>query len=216
MLSSPARHLLRRRQFRPININHTGIRPTQLFHPRQRLRVNLLCNLQPLSTGRGQADQFFQPRRARGLQMQACACLLKSAIDDRIQRKLITPRMDAQFQIRRKAEFLDCKGDHGQIIAEFFFKLPQVPEVIDAFIKSPRELGRDRLKRNFLLPHGRQDEQQLHWCLRRIRLIHRYLGNKITALRRGDIAINLPRLLNGVRILPSNRLHACHGHIQTC
>ena len=62
-----------RRQFRAVNVDDRRIRSAQFVGMIQRFGVNLLRQRQSVAARLGQADQFFQPRGAGGLDVQAGA-----------------------------------------------------------------------------------------------------------------------------------------------
>src|SRR5437764_13220687 len=100
----------------------------------------------------------------------------------------------------------------GQVFIEFLFKLTNVTNVIDAFIKSAGELRSDSLSRNVLVGDRGQNDQKLRRSLWAIRLVHRDFGDERSfALYRRDMTIDLACFLHRVQILPGDTFDLSAG-----
>src|SRR6202008_4771103 len=119
-------------------------------------------------------------------------------INDRVERKFVTPGVDTQFQCRRKAELPNGKSDNRQIFIKLFVKLREIAPVIDSLIETPGELRSDGLDRDPLHLNHRQNEQKLYRCLSGESFIYRDLSNKIVrAFLGNDSAVDASCFLHG-------------------
>src|ERR1035437_8469283 len=189
-------------QLRVIDIDHGRIGLAQGVAVLISLGVHLLRQIQTLAAGFSQANQLFEPRGARGLEVDSGSGLLQRAPDGGVNRELVTARMHAQLEVGRQAVLADGEGNHRQVFAELLLELNHIAHVIDALVEAPGELGGDGLYRNLLVGDGGQDDQQFRRGLRRIGLVHRNLGDELAA---AALLVHVPvdgaRLLHGSQIL---------------
>ena len=71
LLGTPAVDDRCRRQFLFVNVNDRGIRRAKFVHVLQRIGVNFLGDFQAVAARFRQADEFFQPGRAGGFEVDA-------------------------------------------------------------------------------------------------------------------------------------------------
>jgi hypothetical protein len=64
--------------------------------------------------------------------------------------------VDAEFQVRGQAVFLDRKFDDAEVVVKFLLELRDVADVIHAFVEAARELRRDGLHRDAVRPRWRR------------------------------------------------------------
>src|SRR5207248_802363 len=93
-------------------------------------------------------------------------------VDDRIKRKLVAAGVDTELERLRQTKLANGERDDAQVFVEFLFKLREVADVIDAFVKPARELRRDGLRRDALAGDHGEDQKKLGGRLRRVGLIH--------------------------------------------
>ena len=175
---------------------------------RQGVGVDLLRQHQSVAARLCQPNHFLQPGRSGGLHVHAGSGAGQCAANDRIQRELVAAAVDAELEIRRKAVPRHRVGDHREVIVELAFELGQVAHVIDTLVEAAGELWRDGLHPHLLICQRGQDDEQFQRRLRRVGLVHRHLGDQVSlALRRDDVAIDLPGVLDGQQILAHHDLH---------
>ena len=113
--------------------------------------VDFLRQFQPVAARLSEADDFFQPRRAGGLDVQPGTEARQRAADGRVDRKLVAAGVDAEFEIGEQTVALHRMGDDGEILIKLLLELRHVTDVVHALVKASRELRRDGLHRNLLV-----------------------------------------------------------------
>lgn len=172
--------------------------------------INLLRKRQPLSASFGEADELFEPSGAGCFHMKSGTVLFDEAIDDRIDRKLVAPGVDAEFERVGQPEFTNGKRDDAQVFIKFLLELRKVADVINALVEASGELRRDRLRRDTFSRDHCEDEQQLGWRLRRVGFVHRHFGDKSARpLSLCDMPIDAAGFLHGPKELPRRRTEQC-------
>ena len=174
----------------------------------QSFGINFLGQHQSIAIGFREADDFFQPRRAGGLDVEAGAKLRDGAADRSIDGKFVAAGVDTQLERRREAVLLDGKRDDGEVVVEFFFKLHHVADVIHALVETSGELRRDGLQWNFFVRQRGKNDEQFRRRLRAVGFVHRNFGDEIRlALGLDDMPVNFPGLLHGEQIFPCDAFH---------
>lgn len=67
-------------------------------------------------------------------------------LDNRVDREFIRAGVDAKLEVFWESKLLDCVSDNTEVFFEFFFKLSEVADVIDAFVEASGELRGNRLR----------------------------------------------------------------------
>ena len=89
------------REFGAVDIDDGRVGLTELVHVRQGFGVDLLGERETGAAGFGEADDFFEPGRARGLHVDAGAMLGEGAADGRVDGELVAAAMDGELQVGR-------------------------------------------------------------------------------------------------------------------
>lgn len=107
--------------------------------------------------------------------------------------------MYGKFQSLRKVVGFYGMRDDGEVIIEFLFKLRDVSDVIDAFIKTAGEFWSDGLNRNALVGNGGEDDEHFRRGLRGVGFIHGDFCDEVinAALSRQDVVVDGFRFLGG-------------------
>ena len=190
------------RESGPVDVDHRGVRSTQLVDVLQRGRVQVFGQLQPVTAGLGQADDFFEPGGARGLQVQASPGAADRSGDGPVNGELVAARVDAELELGGQAIASDGLGDNGQVVVELSLELGDITDIIHALVEAAGEFRRDGLHGHTGLSQCCQDDHQGRRGLRRIGFIHGYLGDEASdAFDGGDVPIQRPGLLSGLEEL---------------
>ena len=190
-----------------INVNDAGVGRAEFVHVFVGVGVYLLGDLQTVATGFGQTDEFFEPARAGGLDVQARAELGERAADGRVDGELVAAGVDAQLERGRQAVFLDGEGDDGEVVVEFFLELLHVADVVHTFVETTSELGRNGLDGNLFIGNRGEDDEQLRRRLRTVGFVHGHFGDEVgRAFGFDDVLINLARVLHGEQKLGGDLL----------
>lgn len=185
-------------EFRFVDVDDAGVGGAEFIHVVHGVGVNFFGDFQTVAAGFGEADEFFEPGGARSFDVDAGVEFLQGAAHGLVEGKFIAAGMDAQFEARGQAVFLDGKGDDGEVFVKFFFELFQVANVIDAFVEAAGEFGRDGLEWNFLRGQSSEDDEQFGRRLRAVGFIHGNFSDEIfRALRFDDVLINFSGVLCG-------------------
>ena len=165
---------------------------------RQGFGVDLLGEGEAGAAGFGEADDFFEPGRTRGLHVDAGAMLGEGAPDGRVEGELVAAAVHGELQVGREAVLLHRVGDDAEVVVELAFELGEVADVIDAFVETAGELRSDGLDRHAFVGDGREDHEQFRRGLRAVGLVHRDLRDEAAdALHRDDMAVDLAGFLDG-------------------
>ncbi|MEY3911676.1 MAG: hypothetical protein RLY37_1144, partial [Verrucomicrobiota bacterium] len=174
---------------------------------RQGFGVNLLGEGEAGAAGFGEADDFFQPGRARGLHVDAGAMLSEGATDGRIDGELVATAVHGELQVGREAILLHRMGDDAEVVIELAFELGEVADVVYALVETTGELRSDRLDRHTFVGDGREDDEELGRGLGAVGLVHRDLGDEAAdALHGDDVAVDLAGFLDGQQKLGGRAL----------
>jgi hypothetical protein len=181
LLGRPTANLVRRRKLRRVNVDHGGVRRRKFIAAREGFGINLLGQRQTVATGFCQADQLFQPRGSGGFEVHTCLEPLHRGMNGRVDRKLITARVDAQFEIFGQAILLDCICDGRNVEHQLSFELRHVAYVLHTFVETAAELRSDGLEGNTFIRDCRKDDQQVCRALRAIGLVQEISRMKLPA-----------------------------------
>ena len=166
------------------------------------------------AAGFGKADDFLQPVRAGGLDVESGTGAGDGALDGGVDRELVGAGMHGEFQGFREAICGDCVGDDGEVVVEFLFELGGIADVIDALVETSGELRCDGLDRDALVGDGGEDHQQFRRGLRAVGFVHGNLGHEIRALRGDDVVIDRFRFLGGFEELVGGLLDIRAGNLE--
>ena len=186
----------------PVDVDHRGVRCTQFVDVLQRGRVQVFGQLQPVTAGLGQADDFFEPGGARRLQVQAGPGAADRSGDGPVNGELVAARVDAELELGRQAIASDGLGDNGQVVVELPLELGDITDIIHALVEATGEFRRDGLHGHSGLGQRCQDDHQGRRGLRRVGFIHGHFGDEAPrALGLRDVPIQRPGLLSGLEEL---------------
>ncbi len=105
---------------------------------RIRLRVNLLHQRQRIAVRFRQPDHLFQPRSARGFQMQSRIHLLHRFVHRAIDRELVAARMQAQLQLSGQSKCADRVANHRHIPLQLPRESPGIANIVDTLVEPAR------------------------------------------------------------------------------
>ena len=188
-----------------VDVDDAGVRRAELVHVREGVGVNLFREREAVATSLGQADEFFEPRRASGLEVDARAGALERAADDGVEAELVAAAVDAEFQVPGQAVGLHRVGDDGEVVVELALELREVADVVHAFVETSGELRRDGLRINPCVGEEGENDEQLRRRLRGVGLVHGDFGDEfLRALHSLDVVGNLPSFPSGTEVFPSD------------
>ena len=186
----------------PVDVDHRGVRCTQFVDVLQRGRVQVFGQLQPVTAGLGQADDFFEPGGACSLQVQASPGASDGSGDGSVNGELVAARVDAELELGGQAIASDGFCDNGQVVVELPLELGHITDIIHALVETAGEFRCDGLHRHAGLSQRCQDDHQGRWGLRRVGLVHGHLGDEAPhALGFCDVPIQRAGLLGGLEEL---------------
>ena len=95
----------------------------------------------------------------------------------------------------------DGVGNDGEAVVELPLELREVADVIDAFVETADEFGRDGLNGNFFITDGGEDDEQFGGELGFAGFVHGNLSDEVPgAFGIFDMPIELARLADGQEI----------------
>ena len=195
------------RELGTVDVDDGRVGLAELVHVRQGFRVDLLGEGEAGAAGFGEADDFLEPGRARGLHVDAGAVLGEGAADGRVDGELVAAAVDGELQVGREAVLLHRVGDDAEVVVELAFELGEVADVVDALVETAGELRGDGLDRHAFVGDGGEDDEQLGRGLGAVGLVHRDLGDEAAdALHGDDVAVDLAGFLDGEQELGGRAL----------
>ncbi len=177
--------------------------------------VNGLGEIQPLATGFGQADEFFEPSGASSFEMDASAGLTEGALDQGIDGEFIAAGMNAQLEVRWEAVSADGVGDDGEILGKFLLEACNIADVVHAFVETAAEFRRDGLDGDVLIGNGGEDDEQFGRRLRGIGFVHANFGDEVPLpFERLNKAVNASGIHHGKQEVIGNAGDVIAGDFQ--
>ena len=121
-------------QLGAVDVDDGRVRLAKLVHVRQGFRVDFLGEGEARTAGFGEADDFLEPGRARGLHVHAGTMLGERAADGRVDGELVAAAVHGELQVGGQAILLDRVGDDAEVVVEFTFELGEVaaPSMVPA------------------------------------------------------------------------------------
>ncbi len=81
--------------------------------------------------------------------------------DEREDRELVAPRVDAELEVSRQAVRPDGVSDDSDVGGELSGEAGHVADVVDPFVEAAAEPGGDGPHRDAFIGQGREDHEQL-------------------------------------------------------
>src|SRR5262249_27287232 len=100
LLWAPTLYCFGRGQFMPINIDDRSVRSAEFVDVLQSAKINLFSNIEALAVAFCDADKFFEPGRACGLDVESGAKTRQRFAHRAVNGKFIAAGMDAKLQRR--------------------------------------------------------------------------------------------------------------------
>ena len=131
-----------------VDVDDRGVRCAQFVDVLQRGRVQVFSQVQPVTAGLGQADDFFEPGGACGLQVQPSPGASDGSGDGSVNGELVAARVDAELELGGQAIASDGFCDNGQVVVELPLELGHITDIIHALVETAGEFRCDGLHRH--------------------------------------------------------------------
>ena len=179
MLAGPAVHFLGGGKLGVVDVDDGGVGLAEGFFFLESLGVNFLGEVEGVPTGGGEADDFFEPVGAGGLEVKAGAGAGEGFSDRAVDREFIGAGVHGKLEGLGEAVGFDGVGENREVVVEFLLELCNVADVVDAFVKAAGKLGCDGLDGDTLVGDGGEDDEHLGRDLRVVGFIHGDFGDEV-------------------------------------
>jgi len=122
-------------------VQHRGVGSGHLLIAGEGIRVDAGGQTAPLLSGRRDRSDLLQPGGTGGLEMKARAMLLHQAVDDGINRELVTAGVDAELEAFGKPEGRAGVLQDDEIILKLPGEVGEVALVIHPLLNWPVNFG---------------------------------------------------------------------------
>ena len=199
LFAGPGVHFLGAWELGVIDVDDGGVGFAEGFLFLEGLGVDFLGEIESVSTGGGEADDFLKPVGSGGLDVEAGTSASERFFDGLVDRKFIGAGMDRELESFGKTIGFDGVCEDGKVVVKLLLELGDVADVVDSFVKAPGELGRDGLDWDGLVGDGGKDDEHLGRDLGGVGLVHRDFSHEVidTALCGDDVVVDRFGLLGG-------------------
>ena len=186
-----------------VDIDDGGVGLAEGFFFLEGFGVDFLGKVEGVSTCGGEADDFFEPVGASGLDVEAGAGAGDGFLNRLVDGEFIRTGVDAELEGFGKAVGFDGVREDGEVVVELLLELGDVADVVDSFVKAASELRRDGLDGDALVGDGGEDDEHLGWDLWVVGLVHGDFSDEVIGAAFGceDVIVDRFGLLGGFQEL---------------
>lgn len=203
LLGGPAVDFLGAGELGVVDVDDGGVGLAEGFFFVEGLGVDFLGEVEGVSTGGGESDDFFEPVGAGGLDVEAGAGAGDGFFDGLVDGELIGAGVDGELEGLGEAVGFDGVSEDGEVVVELLLELSDVADVVDSLVKAAGELGRDGLDGDALVGDGGEDDEHLGGDLGGVSFVHGNFGDEVIGAAFGceDVVVDRLGLLGGLEEL---------------
>mgnify|MGYP006080570085 FL=1 len=186
-----------------VDVDDGGVGLAEGFFFLEGLGVDFFGEVEGVSACGGEADNFFEPVGAGGLDVEAGAGAGDGFFDGLVDGEFIGAGVDAELEGLGEAVSFDGVSEDGEVVVELLLELGNVADVVDSLVKAAGELGRDGLDGDALVSDGGENDEHLGGDLGVVGLVHGDFGDEVigAALGRDDVIVDCLGFLSGLEEL---------------
>ena len=182
-----------------VDVDDGGVGLAEGFFFLEGLGVNFFGKVECVSTCGGEADDFFEPVGASGLDVEAGAGAGDRFSDGAVDGEFIRAGVHAEFEGLGEVVGFDSVREDCEVVVKFLLELGHVADVINTLIKAAGEFGCDSLDGDALVGDGSEDDEHLGGDLGVVGFVHGDFGDEVigAAFCCDNVVVDRSGLLSG-------------------